>query len=320
MSTALRPAAKDRTNRENAVDDRPPHICVCVPTYRRPLLLGSCLCGLKAQDAKGFSYSIVVADNDVLQSARNVVDDARRQSSVEIFYCVNSIPNISRARNTALKHARGDLIAFIDDDETPHPLWLTGLYATYVQCAVDGVLGPVAPDYEGTPPRWLVESRLCERTSLPTGTPLSNVRDMRTGNLLFARAIVLGDEEPFDPRYGRTGGEDTAFFQKKLEEGRRFVWCEEAIVFETVPRERQTLRYFVRRAVLLGATAATRERRLGLSTIKSVAAANLYAVALPFALLLGYHHFVKVLVKDCNHLGKLLAHLGVKVVRERSST
>jgi glycosyltransferase involved in cell wall biosynthesis len=291
-----------------------------VPTYRRPLSLGSCLRGLTAQDAKNFSYSIVVADNDVLQSARAVVDDARRQSSVEIFYCVDSIPNISRARNTALKHACGDLIAFIDDDETPHPQWLMWLHATYVECAVDGVLGPVAPDYEGTPPRWLIESRLCERTSLPTGTLLTNVRDMRTGNLLFARAIVLADEAPFDLRYGRTGGEDTAFFEKKLEEGRRFVWCEEAVVFETVPPERQTLRYFVRRAVLLGSTAATRERRFGLSTIKSVAAVGVYSVSLPFLFLLGYHHFVKVLVKDCNHLAKLLAHFGVSFVRERSST
>lgn len=301
------------------MNDRPSHISVCVPTYRRPLLLCSCLHGLKAQDAKDFSYSIVVADNDVLQSARDIVEDARRQSSIEIFYCVDAIANISRARNKALKHARGDLIAFIDDDEVPHRRWLAGLYATYVQCAVDGVLGPVAPDYEGTPPRWLVESRLCERISLPTGTPLTKVRDMRTGNLLFARAIVLSDEAPFDLRYGRTGGEDTAFFRQKLEEGRRFVWCEEAVVFETVPRQRQTLRYFVRRAVLLGATAATREKRLGLSTIKSIIATFFYSLSLPVLLMLGFHIFARVLVKDCHHVGKLLAHLGAKIVRDRST-
>ena len=49
---------------------------------------------------------------------------------------------------------------------------------------------------------------------------------------------------------------------------------------------------------------------------KSLIAAPIYVVALPFTLLLGQGRFMNVLVKLCDHLGRLLAVVGVRPIRQ----
>ena len=50
--------------------------------------------------------------------------------------------------------------------------------------------------------------------------------------------------------------------------------------------------------------------------MKSLIALPAYTVALPFALVLGQHRFVALLVKLFDHLGKILQLLGINPVKE----
>ena len=301
------------------LESKLPHITICVPTFKRPGMLARCLDALKIQERGEFTYSIVVVDNDSEQSARSLVKEWGNRSFISIVYATEAEQNISRTRNKAIANACGEFIAFIDDDEFPEPAWLLNIYKTRQMFLVDGVLGPVAPYYEGTPPAWLVKSGLCIRSSFPTGTWLKNSKYMRTGNVLFCSNIIKDLETPFDPRLGRTGGEDADFFDRMLKKGRSFVWCNEACVYEEVPVERQTLSYHLRRAFIRGVTEADKEAFFSYGTIKSTTAVIVYAIALPLLLATGYHLFVKYLVKFCDHLAKLLAHCGIKLARERTS-
>ena len=292
-----------------------PHISVCVLTYRRPELLHKCLEALQRQKAVGFSYSIVVVDNDRSRSARAVVEYWQERSTSDMQYDVEPVQNISLARNRAVSASRGELIAFIDDDECPELTWLWELYRVHRHFGADGVLGPVLPHYEGTPPVWLLRSGLCVRSASATGTVLTSVKCMRTGNVLLRRNLFDGSEAPFDPSLGRIGGEDIAFFTRMLREGRSFVWCNEARVFESVPQQRQRRSYHLRRALVRGGAAARREPVLSLGTVKSLLAVIVYSASLPLLFVLGQHRFMKCLVKDCDHLGKLLAYAGIRLVR-----
>lgn len=295
-----------------------PHIAVCTPTYKRPVLLSKCLEALQEQECRGFTYSIVVVDNDREESASEVVHEMQNRSAVGIIYDVEPEQNISRARNRSIANAQGNLIAFIDDDEFPEQTWLLRLFDAQKKFSVAGVLGPVIPFFEGTPPEWLLKSGLCVRSSFQTGTIMNNSKYMRTGNVLFDRHILKSDETPFDPRLGRSGGEDADFFDRMLRAGRSFVWCNEASVYEAVPGERQKMEYYVRRAFIRGVTSADQEAFIGYGTMKSIVAVLAYTVSLPVLLLAGYHLFVKYLIKDCDHLAKLFAHCGLKLVRERT--
>src|ERR1700733_14490753 len=101
------------------------HIVVCVCTFRRPHLLRQLLDKLNDVRTGGvFTYSAVVADNDGERSAEEVVTAFGAAARFPVAYCVEPQQNIALARNTAIRHADGDMIAFIDDDEFPEADWL----------------------------------------------------------------------------------------------------------------------------------------------------------------------------------------------------
>src|SRR5215471_12037699 len=104
------------------------HITVCICTYKRPRFLRRLLDELRIQDTEDqFSYSIVVADNDHLESAKPVVLEFLKGSSIPIKYCVEPRQNIALARNRAIENASGEYVVFIDDDEFPIRTWLLTL-------------------------------------------------------------------------------------------------------------------------------------------------------------------------------------------------
>jgi len=259
-----------------------------------------------------------VVDNDSQRSAENTVRLFQLNREQKIIYDCEPEQNIALARNKAVEKAKGNLVAFIDDDEFPESTWLFNLFDTYRRYSADGVLGPVIPIFHNKPSAWLIKSEICVRRSFPTGTILRNSRNMRTGNLLLDRHLLDGDDIPFNPRFGRTGGEDTDFFERMLERGRNFVWCNEAPVYEEVPIERQKRSYFIKRALVRGFNRADMEQVISVDTIKSIIALFTYTLCLPVLLAVSHHNFIKFLISYCDHLAKLLGHCGLKLFRERN--
>jgi hypothetical protein len=135
--------------------------------------------------------------------------------------------------------------------------------------------------------------------------------EARTGNVLIKREILADDAAPFRPEF--RAGEDQDFFRRKIEEGRHFIWSADAKAFEVVPPARWSRSYLMRKALLRGATAGLRPNAGSIA--KSLIAVPLYAVALPFAIFAGQHRFMTLLVKLCDHLGKLLITVGINPIR-----
>lgn len=284
-------------------------ICVCICTFQRPHLIGELIRKLAEQQTAGeFSLSVVVSDNDWSRSAEAAVRLAASQVPFPVLYCVEPEQNIANARNRAVLASSGDFLAFIDDDETPAPDWLLLALHACIAHGADGVLAPVRPVFEHTPPPWLLKGGFCERAEHRTGYRLG-WRETRTGNVLLRRSLIKGESEPFAPAFGN-GGEDTDFFKRLMARGAVFVWCNEAVVYETVPPERCQRRYFLKRALLRGQN----ETRLAdlASILRSLVAVPAYVVALPFVLVAGQHRFMGVCIRLCDHAGKLAGVLGFR--------
>jgi predicted glycoside hydrolase/deacetylase ChbG (UPF0249 family)/glycosyltransferase involved in cell wall biosynthesis len=300
------PVAKVRT--EGAV--KTPHIAVCICTYKRPRELTRLLRDLDGLKTDGlFTYSVVVADNDGSRTGEQVVEEMRRAMRVAVKYCAEPEKGIARARNRVIANADGDYLALIDDDEFPEPDWLLNLLETCREYSVDGVLGPVKRYLNEGAPQWLKRSSLYDRAVRPTGMAVA-WRGARTGNALVKREVFAGDDAPFNVELA--AGEDQDFFRRKIEEGRRFVWSSDAVVWEELPPARWKRTYFLRKAMLYGSHAAKQPDCDAKSVMKSVIAVPLYSLALPFALLAGQHRFMMLLVKLCDHLGKLLSLVGIR--------
>ena len=296
--------------------DRIPHVAVCICTFKRPASLNRLLEELARQETGGaFTFSIVVADNDREQSGRPVVKAFGASAPISTVYCVEPEQNIARARNKALENATGDYIAFIDDDEFPTPEWLANLLKACLAHGVDGVLGPVKAHFEQTPPAWATKGRFFERQQHETGYRI-DLKEARTGNVLFDRRILSGEPEIFRPQFG-TGGEDVDFFRRMMEKGRVFAWCNEAPVFETVPPRRCTRGYLVRRALLRGRNSLKNPSGRLVNIAKSLIAVPFYTLALPVTFIIGQHVGLKYLIKLSDHGGRLLALAGLNPVQER---
>lgn len=290
------------------------NITVCVCTYRRPELLRRTLRGLAALDTGGcFDYSIVVVDNDRLESARACVSEFAAVHPLPVVYAVEPRQNIALARNKAVEHAAGDYIAFIDDDEIPTSQWLLKLWQAIQKYGVDGALGPVKPEYAVSTPAWVMRGGFYDRPSYPTGT-IIDWRKGRTGNVLLKRQVFDSEMPAFRPEF--LSGEDQDFFQRVIQRGFRFVWCHEALAHEVVPPQRWSRWFMLRRALLRGSV-SPRHASFGLRDIfKSIVAVVLYPLALPFMIFAGAGQCTLLLVKLFDHLGKLLALLGIRPVRQ----
>jgi succinoglycan biosynthesis protein ExoM len=292
----------------------PAHISICVCTYKRPAMLNRLLTELTRQETGGlFTYSIAVADNDEARSAETTVDAFRFASGIPITYCVEPRRNIALARNKVVEQAKGEYIAFIDDDEFPASNWLRTLFQNCNDYMVDGVLGPVRRHFDEVPPAWFSKSSIYDRGVNPTGQ-LVAWEKARTGNVLLKRRMIAGDVSPFRPEF--RAGEDQDFFRRKIEEGFVFIWSADAVVYETIPPARWKRAYILRKAALQGATAALQPNCGVFNIVKSIVAVPLYLLILPFTLLLGQHIFMALMVKICDHSGKLLMLMGINPIRE----
>ncbi|WGF88191.1 glycosyltransferase [Marinivivus vitaminiproducens] len=237
-----------------------PAISVLVCTYNRPATLAKALAGCLAQEAPApDGYEVIVADNSPDANARETVQAIAAKASVPVIYLSEPVPSISGARNAAVHAARGAWLAFCDDDEEPTPVWLKTLHATALATGADIVFGPVRPIFEGgRPPAFDPEGRLyAKRLHLPDQAfaPVygeqghaASLGAVGTCNVLVRRDCFEGDQ-PFDPRFGRTGGEDSDFFRRQVKAGRKIHWSEHAVVTEWTPKDRMTLGYMVERRV-----------------------------------------------------------------------
>jgi glycosyltransferase involved in cell wall biosynthesis len=230
-------------------------ISVIIATRNRAALLARTLDALAAQQWPRARFEIVVADNGSTDETAAVVRAAAaRPGFPAVQYLVIAEPGKSRAVNAALGRARGDVLAFTDDDVTPEPNWLERLAAAFADGA-DFVAGRIFPVWETPPPGWMSPA-LHGVLAVPDNGPdrldiggADNVMPIGA-NMAVARAIVnrvgglrvdLGKIEG-----SLRTGEDHDFFLRMLAAGFRGVYEPTAIVHHWVPRERLTRDYFRR--------------------------------------------------------------------------
>ena len=290
-------------------------ISLCVCTYRRPAALLTLLARLGDQRVR--PLELVVVDNDSAGSARATVEAAGLPFPAR--YAVEPVQNISAARNRSVAAARGEWLAFLDDDELPEPDWLERLWEASRRHAADAVLAPVVSQLPAQAPDWIARGDFFARRRFATGTVVPR-NEFRIGNALIRKALLDRLHGPFDPEFGLTGGEDSDMLCRFADLGARIVWCDEAAVVEPVEHARLTLRWLLMRAwrggndharhFLAGrfgeVTPAARARFVARATLQWLAALALAVLCLP----LGRARWAYWLRKAYGNAGKLAALFG----------
>ncbi|WP_214365535.1 glycosyltransferase family 2 protein [Pseudonocardia sp. H11422] len=180
---------------------------------------------------------------------------------------------LSGGKNTAIQMAKGDVLAFLDDDAVAEPDWLTYLVAGYGQPEVIGVGGLTLPLWETARPAWFPEEFDWTVGCTFTGREPGRVRNLLGGNASFRREAfhIAGG---FPTGIGRSaanrrplGCEETEFCIRlaRRRPDSIFLFDARAVIHHRVPRTRSRFRYFRSRCYAEGLSKAQVTRSVGVA-------------------------------------------------------
>jgi GT2 family glycosyltransferase len=178
---------------------------------------------------------------------------------------------LSGARNTGVRHATGEIVAFLDDDALPEPAWLENLAAAFADPSVVGAGGVALPEWvDGPSPRWLPPEMHwvvgCSYVGLPTG--VAEIRNPIGANMAFRRDPLVA-AGGFTHGIGRVGAVPLGCEETELAirirrlTGGVVLHLPDARVAHRVTASRVTWRYFVSRCWSEGLSKALVAREAG---------------------------------------------------------
>ncbi len=193
-----------------------PFVTVVVCTYNRGECLKSALASLAAQDTGDASdYEVLVVNNASTDATAEIIEEAEQEFGPRFRSVVEALPGISFCRNRGVAEARGEWIAFFDDDQLADRHWLEELMAAARQSGDPCVAGArelALP--EGTRRNLAPFCRvlLGEDSGGAAGHDRYGKKHAPTTGNLLVKCAVFGKIGAFDT--AMTSGEDTDFYNR----------------------------------------------------------------------------------------------------------
>jgi glycosyltransferase involved in cell wall biosynthesis len=230
-------------------------ITVVLCTFNRSRSLTKALDSILAQVVpESLTWEILVIDNNSNDDTREVVRRYCRRYPERIRYIFEPNQGLSRARNSGVRDARGEIIAFIDDDVIASPAWLRNLTASLNDTKWAGTGGRIVPPENFNPPRWLTVGGDMDLLGalLPLfdlgDEPGETKRPPYGANMAFRRSM-FEKHGFFRVDLGRCGesllmGEDIEFGSRLMAAGERLRYEPSSVVQHPVPMERVNKKHF----------------------------------------------------------------------------
>jgi glycosyltransferase involved in cell wall biosynthesis len=229
-------------------------ISVILCTYNRcdslRKALGSIAAGASPDSAE---WEVLVVDNNSTDQTKEIVNDFIRRYSGRFRYVFEGRQGKSHALNSGIRNARGEILAFTDDDVVVHPTWLQNLTAGLRAGKWAGAGGRILPDWPCAPPSWLPikdQYGTAPLAMFDFGLEPSQLTEAPFGaNMAFHRRIFekYGDfRVDLGPRpKSEIRNEDTEFGARLLAAGELLKYEPAAVVYHAVPAMRLRRKYFL---------------------------------------------------------------------------
>jgi hypothetical protein len=229
-----------------APDDQCPFVSVIVCTFNGGRTLRECLSGLAHLSYP--RYEVIVVDDGSTDDSAVIA----RQFDVRLIRTRNR--GLSAARNSGMENARGEIVAYIDDDAWPDQHWLDYLVQSFAISKHVGVGGPNIPPGD--------DGRIAACVARAPGGPTHVLIDDQTAehipgcNMAF-RIEALRAVGGFDERF-RVAGDDVDVCWKLQQQGWTLGFSPSAVVWH---RRRGSVAAYLRQQVNYGKAEADLEEK-----------------------------------------------------------
>ncbi|MFC2058402.1 glycosyltransferase family 2 protein [Chloroflexota bacterium] len=233
-------------------------VTVIIPTVNRATCLRKALISVQNQSLPMDAYEIIVVDNNSTDNTPQVVDECNKNGNKQVIYIKEPRIGLHNARHAGAKSAKGEILAYIDDDVICDANWLSELIKPYSDPKVGCVGGKILPEWESKPPRW-VKYYSDFLSILDRADSVIEIQDEGIyGSNFSIRKDVLYTCGGFNPdamardliRYRGDG--ETGLLAKAKTNGYLIIYTPFACVRHIIPRERLTIEYFKERAFIQG--------------------------------------------------------------------
>jgi glycosyltransferase involved in cell wall biosynthesis len=243
-----------------------PSISAIICTHNRADYLGAAIDSLLHQTHP--NYEIIVVDNASTDNTRQVVEERLPHSLLTYVY--EGKLGLSHARNRGAEVAKGEILAYLDDDAEASATWLSTLSQAFEDHASAAIAGGRVtlqwPPNLG-PPRWLSAVLAENLGAYDLGPTIQAIQDLGAtprGLNYALRKTFLQEIDGFNPQLGRVGknllsNEELYMTQQALSRGVEVLYLPDAHVVHHVAPERLHPSWFLRRSWWQGVSECYRE-------------------------------------------------------------
>jgi glycosyltransferase involved in cell wall biosynthesis len=231
-------------------------VSVILCTYNRCRSLSNALNSLAESAMPAtIDWKVLIVDNNSSDDTREVAERFCRLYPKRFQYLFEARQGKSYALNFGIREARGDVLAFVDDDVTVQTTWLQHLTIPLLNGEWVGCGGRILPEPGFSPPPWLsLEGPLSQLGALcayfdqgdfpkllgkpPVGTNMAYRKEM------FEK--YGGFREDLGPRPGsELRSEDTEFGRRLMAAGERLGYVPSAVVYHEISENRVRKEFFL---------------------------------------------------------------------------
>jgi glycosyltransferase involved in cell wall biosynthesis len=234
------------------------NVTVILCTFNRCRSLAGTLESVAASTfSKATQWEVLVVDNNSTDQTRELTAQFCARYPGRFRYIFEPEQGKSFALNTGIREAKGDVLAFMDDDVTVEPTWLQNLTAPLEGAEWAGTGGRTLLAEAFSPPPWLsfgppdhlggvlaaVFDRgpaPCELSEPPFGANMAFRKEMFDKYGLFRT-----DLGPSPNRRIPRPNEDTEFGRRVLAAGERLRYQPSAVAYHPLLQDRVDKKYFL---------------------------------------------------------------------------
>ncbi|MGD1896158.1 MAG: glycosyltransferase family 2 protein [Phormidesmis sp.] len=249
-----------------------PLISAIICTHNREQYLGAAIDSLLTQTMD--RYEIIVVDNASTDGTAAIAKSRTHDSKVR--YVHEATLGLSVARNRGAEEAKGEILAYLDDDAEASPGWLAALLRVFDEnekIAIAGGKVTLIWPPNAQPPRWLSDDLASGLGAYDLGDKLTYIQQpsLTPRGLNYAvRKSFLNAVGGFDTHLGRVGknllsNEEQQLTRLALERGQQVAYVPDALAAHNVSPARMKPGWFLSRSWWQGISESYREQSTGRS-------------------------------------------------------